>query len=182
MPRIIENVKERAIIEARKVLEKEGYQALTVRGIADALAIGLGTVYNYFPSKDHLVACVILEDWMSLIREFEAQFKEEDTLITLESLFNLVKTFTDHHRSSFFQYRRKGLDGKEDQFTAQYHHVLIRQLSGYIIRTISGEQQEREPYLAEFLAELVLRFGSDGFSTFEIIRLPAGKLLYGNAV
>ena len=69
MPRIIENVKERAIIEARKVLEKEGYQALTVRGIADALAIGLGTVYNYFPSKDHLVACVILEDWMSLIRE-----------------------------------------------------------------------------------------------------------------
>ena len=71
MPKIIENIRERAIEEARGELLRSGYAALTIRGIAAKLGIGLGTFYNYFPSKEYLAAAVMLEDWQELTGEFE---------------------------------------------------------------------------------------------------------------
>ena len=49
MPKIIENVRERAIAEAREVLTRDGYAAMTVRRVAKDLDIAPATLYNYFP-------------------------------------------------------------------------------------------------------------------------------------
>jgi AcrR family transcriptional regulator len=63
MPKKLENVRELLLLEARRQAEENGYGAVTVRSVAKECGIGLGTVYNYFPSKDMLIASFILEDW-----------------------------------------------------------------------------------------------------------------------
>jgi len=72
MPKIIENLKERLIDEARRQVEEDGYAAMTIRSVAKGCGVGIGTVYNYFPSKDTLVATFMLEDWQMCIRTINA--------------------------------------------------------------------------------------------------------------
>ena len=64
MPKIIANLRERILAEARRQIEEQGYGATTIRSIASACGVGTGTVYNYFESKDMLIASFMVDDWM----------------------------------------------------------------------------------------------------------------------
>ena len=63
MPKIIENLESRLMEEAKRQIEESGYGAVTIRSVAKGCGVGVGTVYNYFPSKDDLVASFMLADW-----------------------------------------------------------------------------------------------------------------------
>ncbi len=71
MPKIIEDVRESALALSRRILLEEGAQALTIRRVAADLGLGTGTIYNYLPSKDVLLAQIMLEDLHLLIALFE---------------------------------------------------------------------------------------------------------------
>ena len=64
MPKVIENLKEKLLAEADRQLQEVGYSAMTIQSIARACGVGVGTVYNYFPSKDEIVVACIGEAWM----------------------------------------------------------------------------------------------------------------------
>ncbi len=53
MPKIIENLQSKLIEEAKKQIEEAGYGAMTIRSVAKACGVGVGTVYNYFSSSRH---------------------------------------------------------------------------------------------------------------------------------
>ena len=63
MPKIIEHLEEQLVAEAGRQARFGGYSAVTIRSVAGACGVGVGTVYNYFPSKDALLAAYLLEDW-----------------------------------------------------------------------------------------------------------------------
>ena len=67
MPKIIANVKDQIICEAKRQIDRYGYESTTIRSVASECGIAVGTVYNYFKSKDMLVASFILQDWMSAV-------------------------------------------------------------------------------------------------------------------
>lgn len=170
MPKLLENIKERAICEARKEMLSDGYRAMTIRRVAKELKIATGTLYNYFPSKEYLAACVMLEDWQAEIRAFEAESGRNDAQAVIRRLFDMVKDFTSLYRRSWIQYEEAD---RSDSMRDQYHRVLIGQLSGYIGAALPG----REDWLASFLAELVLRFSSDGHTRYEDIEKAVNVLL-----
>ena len=61
MPKIIENLQARLAVEAKKQVEESGYAAMTIRSVAKACGVGVGTVYNYYSSKDEILASYMLE-------------------------------------------------------------------------------------------------------------------------
>lgn len=173
MPKIIENVRERAVAEARRALTAEGYSAMTVRGVARELGIAPATIYNYFPSKETLAACVMLEDWQKRTGEFQAA-ERLPARETVRALFAMVRSFAEEYVRSWTQYEP---GDRSAAMRRHYHPVLVEQLSGYIRRALPPERAAAEPWLAPFLAELVLRFGSDGESGYEEIEPAVAKLL-----
>ena len=72
MPKIIENLEARLIEEAARQIEEVGYGAMTIRSVAAGCSVGIGTVYNYFPSKDDLLATYMLLDWNQCIAAIQA--------------------------------------------------------------------------------------------------------------
>ena len=64
MPKIIENIREALLVEAKRQIAERGYQNTTIRSVAKECGVAVGTVYNYFKSKDMLIASFILEDWI----------------------------------------------------------------------------------------------------------------------
>ena len=174
MPKIIDNVRERAIDEARKVLIGRGYRALTIRQIANELGIAPGTFYNYFPSKEYLAANVMLEDWHQLTQEFESGLCDQTPEQVFAGLFDLVRSFSLRFVPAWKEYE---VHDSSRPMIHQYHGVLVQQLAGYLCRVIPTAQQEKEPWLADFLAEMILRFGSDSDADYDSILPAAEKLL-----
>src|SRR5687768_10967788 len=50
--------KERILRAARRLLAEKGFDATTTRDIAVAAGIASGTLFNYFPTKEAVVACL----------------------------------------------------------------------------------------------------------------------------
>ena len=76
MPKQILDLQNKIFQSAKVILEKEGYDALSMRKVAGACSIAVGTVYNYVRGKDELVAQVIMEDWVAALERMAQTTKE----------------------------------------------------------------------------------------------------------
>ena len=72
MPKVLDNPRQKLLQEARCQVEEKGYSAMTIRSVAKACHVSVGTVYNYFPSKEALVATHLLEDWTRCVDAIRA--------------------------------------------------------------------------------------------------------------
>jgi AcrR family transcriptional regulator len=90
--------RERIIKVAAKLFAKEGYDNTTTRGIATTAGIAAGTLFNYFESKEAIVAALISEALASAQQEI--QKRDDETLE--EELFTFIWT----ELSSLREYRK----------------------------------------------------------------------------
>jgi AcrR family transcriptional regulator len=88
-----------ALIEATaRILMKEGYDRASTNRIADAAGVSIGSLYQYFPSKEALVAAVIdrhTQEMMQVLRD--ALVKVAMRPIE-EAARQLVRIMIDAHR------------------------------------------------------------------------------------
>ena len=80
MPKIIENVREQLLAEAKKQVFEHGYADTTIRSVARACGLGVGTVYNYFSSKEMLIATFVYEDWKGYLSNMQLLFSDADAV------------------------------------------------------------------------------------------------------
>jgi len=60
---------------AARLLERHGYAALTTNHVADAAGVAIGSLYEYFPTKDVIVAEVVRRTMAEVAREVAASFQ-----------------------------------------------------------------------------------------------------------
>ncbi|MCF0136396.1 MAG: TetR/AcrR family transcriptional regulator [Lachnospiraceae bacterium] len=153
MPKIILNLREQIISTGRVILQEEGYKALNMRRIADECQIAVGTVYNYFSSKEILSASVMLTDWQEYLEDARKQVEIidiEDPAEGLEILFLKIRAFSNQYHSAWVEY------GVMPQGYSERHVKLVSQL-GELVQMIvkkCGIKPEPEPYM--FMAEVLL--------------------------
>ena len=80
MPKIIENLREKILEEAKHQVRELGYSAMTMRSVAAACGVGTGTVYNYFPSKDILIANFMLDEWMLCVERISGDVVQAENI------------------------------------------------------------------------------------------------------
>lgn len=60
---------------AARLLERHGYAALTTNHVAEAAGVAIGSLYEYFPSKDVIVAELVRRTMTEVAREVAASFQ-----------------------------------------------------------------------------------------------------------
>ena len=102
MPKIIENVRGMLLEEAQKQITSNGYESVTIRSIARECGLGLGTFYNYFKSKDMLIATLLLEDWKRRMKKIKEEHENEsDPMVLVRALYDEVSDFIQVHKNIF---------------------------------------------------------------------------------
>lgn len=162
MPKIIKDVDAKLLAAGRDLLLNGGYEKFTMREVAKACGIGLGTAYNYFPSKEYFAAKIILQDWQSVEKEMEEAVKaastpEEQTKV----LFTYLKRFAAMYQNVWDQYVGQS---HTSGGVLKYHDMFVKKLCA-----ISG--------LSWFVVECVLHFVTLKDVRYEDIEDNLKKLL-----
>ena len=163
MPKVIAELRPSILERARTALLDEGYGALTMRGIAKACGVAVGTVYNYFPSKDMLVASVMLEDWRAALRRMEELPPAPTAPEALENVFRELTVFCARYGAIWKEYTDTGHIAP---ITGGYHHQLVDQLAQAVSAALAPFTPLCSPALPGFLAEALLNAAPGGPERF----------------
>ena len=155
MPKHIENAREQLLDEVRHQISERGYSKTTIRSVAKACGLGLGTVYNYFKSKDMLIASVVSEDWQKCtaqLKNSKPSTKEE----TIKLIFDMLKSFTEKHKDLFTD---TDAIKKFSSIYSEKHEILRNQIANFILPVCKDDENkndENEEFLSQFIAEALL--------------------------
>ena len=163
MPKLIENLPQRLAEEACRQVREAGYASLTIRSVAKGCGVGVGTVYNYYPSKDALVAAFLLADWKIALQAISAAAESaggpEPVLLAIHE--NLTGFYELHACVFRDEAAAPGFAGS----FSRYHGVLRSQLAAPL-RPFC-----RDDFMADFIAEALLTWTIAGKSFSEIYTL-----------
>ena len=172
MPKIIENLEQKLMEEARKQIEANGYGAMTIRSVAKACGVGVGTVYNYFPSKEALVATHLLENWRQCVTAIctVSTYSDVPRPVVL-CIYDQLATFARRHQAIF---QDEAAAACFSGSGSQYHCMLRQQLSAPLRKFCHSE------FAADFIAEAILTWTMEGKHFDEIYGMI--EKLFGCAV
>jgi len=160
MPKIIENLENRLKAEARKQIETIGYAAMTVRSVAAACGVGVGTVYNYYSSKDDLAAAYMLEDWDRCIAVIErAGAGASGPEPVVRCVYEQLRAYVQRHQAVLMDDAAAASFGGS---FSRYHKILRSQLAAPLARFCTDE------FSVEFIAEALLTWTMAGRDFDEI--------------
>ena len=171
MPKIIENIRENLLEEARRQVMEEGYSAMTIRSVASACGVGVGTVYNYFPSKDMLVASFMLSDWQECMDAIWACSRKQSggessqPAVLLGCVYDQLKAFSVKYAPLFAD------ENAGTSFASAFpqRHQQLRSQIAEPLQGICAQQEKTDPeFLAEFVAESMLTWAMADRSFEEI--------------
>ena len=168
MPKIIENLQQQLEEEARRQVEQCGYGAMTIRSIAAACGVGTGTVYNYFASKEQLVASFMLADWRVCLERMTAEADAaESSCDALYAMYSGLRRYTEKNAAIFRD--QDAAAGFAGSFGC-YHAILRSQIAAPLLRFSPDD------FTAEFVAESLLVWTVNG-KDFEEIASVIGKII-----
>ena len=100
MPKLIENVSGMLLEETGRQAAERGYAKTTIRSVAAACGIAVGTVYNYYPSKEALVGAYMAEDWRSTYAAMSEKSRGSAESC-LRAIYDELSDFAGRHSALF---------------------------------------------------------------------------------
>ena len=168
MPRIIENLKDKLLDEACKQIDTIGYSAMTMQSISKACGVAVGTVYNYYSSKDEILIAYLEEKWGKCIDTIYIVSRYSRTFdAVIQCIYDQLKLFEEN-----YQFLLADADARNvmDAILYRFQGLVCRQLAQSLRKFVEGEIE------AEIIAEALLIWIRTGKS-FEDIHKNISRLI-----
>ena len=152
MPKIIENLREQLLTEVKRQILDVGYAETTIRSVASACGVGVGTVYNYFKSKEMLVATFVYEEWKKYLYEM-AELSYEEPKNFLKGIYDALVRFADDNQKLFSDTDAVKLvsSGSDSR-----HKMLRDQIASFIFPLCKANDVRDPEFASEFLSESII--------------------------
>ena len=158
MPKIIDNVREQLLAEAKKQISERGYASTTVRSVAGALGLGVGTVYNYFESKEMLIGSFVYEDWKSHLAYMQS-ISSDDPCTLISGIYGSLRSFEAENAKLFADADA----AKRISVGSSERHKMLRGQISSLVRPVCKTDMD-----ADFIAEALISWSVEG-TDFDIL-------------
>ncbi|MBR6322585.1 MAG: TetR/AcrR family transcriptional regulator [Lachnospiraceae bacterium] len=151
MPKKIGNVRERISENAREMLLAGNL--FSVRELCDQCGIATGTLYNYFPNREAVIAAVMSDSWKLTLQEMdEAAAASSDFRDGCGRIFNALLGYIRLFEPVFLSYGRTGrYEDARLNFHKRFRSSLTAKISLLSDRFSAGISEDLLPVLGEVL-------------------------------
>lgn len=131
---------------ARRLMEQEGVETVTMNGIAQAAGVAKGTIYLYFQGKDELIQALMSEVGDGLALDLEAILERpEPPREKLKRVATLLLDYVEQERILFPIYLRELVRSKATRgFRAESFQALEDRIVGLITRLFAEGIAQRQ--------------------------------------
>lgn len=161
MPKILTNVREGILLVGRDLLAESGYDGFSVRAVAGRCGIGVGTLYNYFPSKQQLVAAILRAEWEIHLRRMTQLAKSKDDLRSrLVAIYGELWLFLQGLHSVWADGSAGTMDAVEFAGIQEQRALVRRQLVDIVGSALEQDHPDRI-WLADGISRLYLSYAAE---------------------
>lgn len=113
---------------SRELMQQQGWSAITIRSVAAGCHVSVGSIYNYFDSKETLIAATVESVWCEIFHRAEDVTTFQDTQVCISWIYRRMEYgskqypgFFTLHSLSFMQQDKS--DGKR-RMQQTWQHIL----------------------------------------------------------
>lgn len=165
---MIENLKEKILEEACNQIVNNGFRSMTIQSIAKACGVAVGTVYNYYSSKDEILEAYYFLEWNKCVDAIYIVSKYSKTCdAVIHCIYDQVSMFENDHG---FLYNDEAANRVLGSVKYRLQGLICRQISVPLRKFCKNDIE------AEIVAEALLIWIRTG-KTYEDIYRNIVKLL-----
>jgi AcrR family transcriptional regulator len=176
---------------ARGMMEEVGYDSFNMRALAEHCHLAVGTLYNYFPSKYHIVQEIMVQGWTELLSDLDALVASPaEPLDKLREMYRRIREmFTRTHNfwakgyaSIYNELDMKGVRMRQGEFRAELISRVIRIVQVPRFEA-GGPAAQRLSRLSDGLVRLIFSYCADSEAcedaVFEMIATVYDSMIGG---
>lgn len=159
--------KELLLETAKKIAYKDGIASVSIRRAAKESNIAIGTIYNYYASKEELIAAILEDFWRSIFHNAAYDFKEqsnfvESILFLYEILYHKFQSFQSQFLNDMV-YLTADEKEKSRQLESDYYKhmehglLLILEKDTTISSSIWSDQFTKQQFIHFILEYMILQ-------------------------
>lgn len=107
--------KEEILKACRGIVAQQGIWAVSMRAVAQSCGVSLGSLYNYFTSKDDLILAAIESVWMDIFHMDGACAGGRSFPEYVEWIFDSVRSAADEYPNFFTTHSLSFADGQKSR-------------------------------------------------------------------
>ena len=120
--------KEEILQTSRELIRQQGWSAVSIRSVAAACGVSVGSIYNYFDSKADLVAATVESVWAEIFHRPQDVAVFEDILACVAWMYQRMAYGCERYPGFFTLHslgfmREDKSDGKR-RMQQTWHHIL----------------------------------------------------------
>lgn len=113
---------------SRELIRVQGWDALNIRSVAAACGVSIGSIYNYFASKEKLICAVVESIWCEIFHRSDENAVFNDTLACVAWLYGRMECGSKKYPDLFAVHSevfvsRKKEDGKRLMYNV-WHYII----------------------------------------------------------
>lgn len=147
---------------------------MALRSIAKECNIAIGTIYNYFSSKDILVAFVMLEDWEKYLKKMKMNCESTNDFVEgFSYIYKGIIEFSNIYNKIWGEY---SFTGNTKYSFSEGHKIIRNQITDIVRILLLRFDKQWDDGICGFLAESLLTVAMQEDMEFELLTRVITKL------
>ncbi len=99
---MIIDIDKHILTEGRKIALEKGLEKINIREVAKKCNVSIGTIYNYYPSKGHLIMSIVSNFWHEAFMKIDKKLSNENNFFDgIAIIFELLRKNLKDYKKDF---------------------------------------------------------------------------------
>ncbi len=154
MPQAIPELREKLLAAARKRMLHNPPIPFTMRELSKDCGAALGTAYNYFSSREELMATVMLADWHLSVKAMNSAVDKSDNILdAVHGIYDAIHGFYTLYEPTFKSYTKQT---NPTQMLKDNHRKVVDQVQIPMDRAVTRFDCKFDEHLPMILSEALI--------------------------